>query len=64
MTTLHSLREAAARSGKGERVAAIQAATRVAIFCRSVWLSCLLSEKSALEFRWHALCFREVEAKL
>jgi hypothetical protein len=48
----------------GERVAAIQAATRAAILCRSVWLSCLVSEKSALEFRWHALCFREVEANL
>jgi len=64
MNPLHSPPEAAARGGKGERAAAIQAATRAAITCRSAGLSCLLSERSALEFRWHALCFREVEENL
>jgi hypothetical protein len=64
MNPLHSPREAAARGGKGERTAAIQAATQAAISCHRVGEFCLPSEQSALEFRWHALCFREVEANL
>jgi hypothetical protein len=64
MTPLQSPLEAAVRGGKGELVAAIQAATRAAISCRSARLSAQRSEGSALGFRWHALCFREVEANL